>query len=194
MELSFIVVDLLVNDKSVLDEWLTIHDKEKSLPELISLIPQPRGSWGTTDYFKTSFLHFSLFYTALWDLANSGPVHSLMLSSHLFFCLPSSDWQDFLSSSPEKTAPIHKVTSIKIIKKNNFIMSVCKKCTLIFCHRNLNYMSSKNHVFKKDAPCFTSWSQYLVYIKQFSKLCNCKYTLSTGLKTNAKKSPLHIYC
>ena len=26
--------------------------------------------------------------TALWDLANSRPVHSLMLSSHLFFCLP----------------------------------------------------------------------------------------------------------
>ena len=34
------------------------------------------------------FLHFSLFSTALWDLANSRPVHSLMLSSHLFFCLP----------------------------------------------------------------------------------------------------------
>ena len=28
-----------------------------------------------------------LFSTALWDLANSRPVHSLMLSSHLFFCL-----------------------------------------------------------------------------------------------------------
>ena len=31
---------------------------------------------------------FPLFSTALWDLANSSPVHSLMLSSHLFFCLP----------------------------------------------------------------------------------------------------------
>ena len=31
---------------------------------------------------------FSLFSTALWDLANSRPVHSLMLSSHLFLCLP----------------------------------------------------------------------------------------------------------
>ena len=36
----------------------------------------------------TSFLHFSLLTTALWDLANSRPVHSLMLSSHPFFCLP----------------------------------------------------------------------------------------------------------
>ena len=38
-----------------------------------------RGRWGTTDDFTTSFLHFSLFSTALLDL---------VLSSHLFFCLP----------------------------------------------------------------------------------------------------------
>ena len=37
---------------------------------------------------QTSFLHFPLFSTALWDLPNSRPVHSLMLSSHLFLCLP----------------------------------------------------------------------------------------------------------
>ena len=46
------------------------------------------GRWGTTDDFATSFLHFPLFSTALWDLANSRPVHSQMLSSHLFFHLP----------------------------------------------------------------------------------------------------------
>ena len=46
------------------------------------------GRWDTTDNFTNSFLHFSLFSTAFWDLANSRPVHSLMLSSHLFFCLP----------------------------------------------------------------------------------------------------------
>ena len=45
------------------------------------------GRWGTTDEFATSFLHFSLFSTALWDLPKSRPVHSLM-SSYLFFCLP----------------------------------------------------------------------------------------------------------
>ena len=43
------------------------------------------GRWGTTDDFATSFLHFSLFSTALWDLANSRLVHALMLSSQLFF-------------------------------------------------------------------------------------------------------------
>ena len=34
------------------------------------------------------FLHFSLFSAALWDLVNCRPVHYLMLSSHLFLCLP----------------------------------------------------------------------------------------------------------
>ena len=47
-----------------------------------------RVVWGTTDDFATSFLHFSLFFTALWDLPNSRPVHSLMLSCHLIFCPP----------------------------------------------------------------------------------------------------------
>ena len=47
-----------------------------------------KGRWGTTDDFATSFLHFSLFSTALCDLVNSKTVHSLMLSSHIFLCLP----------------------------------------------------------------------------------------------------------
>ena len=51
------------------------------------LSPNHEGRWGTTDDFATSFLHFSLFSTALWDLANSRPVHSLMLSSHLILYL-----------------------------------------------------------------------------------------------------------
>ena len=45
------------------------------------------GRWGTTDDFATSSFHFSLFSAALWNLANSRPVHSLMLSFHLFLCL-----------------------------------------------------------------------------------------------------------
>ena len=46
------------------------------------------GCLGATDDFATSFLHFSLFFTSFWDVQNSRPVHSLMLSSHLFLCLP----------------------------------------------------------------------------------------------------------
>ena len=48
------------------------------------------GRWITTDDFAASFLHFSLFSTALWDLANSRPVHSLMLSFYLFLSALSS--------------------------------------------------------------------------------------------------------
>ena len=47
-----------------------------------------KGRWGITDDFATTFLHFYLFSSALWDLPNSRPVHSLMFSSHLFLCLP----------------------------------------------------------------------------------------------------------
>ena len=47
------------------------------------------GHWGATDDFTSNFLHFPPLSTALWDLANSRPVHPLMLSSHLFLCLPS---------------------------------------------------------------------------------------------------------
>ena len=46
------------------------------------------GRWGATDDFATSFLQFSLLSAVLWDLANSRPVHSLMLSSHLLLCRP----------------------------------------------------------------------------------------------------------
>ena len=52
------------------------------------LSPNREGLWGTTEDFTTSFLHFSQLSTVLWDLAKSRPVHSLMLSSHLFLCLP----------------------------------------------------------------------------------------------------------
>ena len=55
---------------------------------IIYLSPNREGRWGSTENFPTSFLQFSLFSTALWDLANSRPVHSLMLSSHLILCLP----------------------------------------------------------------------------------------------------------
>ena len=57
------------------------------------------GHWGTKDNFATSFLHFSLFSTALWDLANLRSLHSLMLSAHLFFSFLSA-----LSSSPFRCA------------------------------------------------------------------------------------------
>ena len=71
---------LWFNSVTFLNHILTYHHHHKSLNR--------EGRWGTTDGFATSFLHFSLFSTALWDLPNSRPVHSMMLSSHLFLCPP----------------------------------------------------------------------------------------------------------
>ena len=46
------------------------------------------GRRGTTDEFTTIPFHLDLFSAALVELAKSIPVQSLILSSHLFFCLP----------------------------------------------------------------------------------------------------------
>ena len=46
------------------------------------------GRQGTTDEFATIPFHLALFSAALVELAKSIPVHSLILSSYLFFCLP----------------------------------------------------------------------------------------------------------
>ena len=74
------------------------------------------GRWGTIDDFTTSFLRFSLFSTAFLDLSNSRPVHSLMLSSHLFLCLPCLlplslclarwFWQDLMNGRHDHTTAV----------------------------------------------------------------------------------------
>ena len=50
------------------------------------------GRRGTTDEFATIPFHLNLFSAALVELAKSIPVHSLILSSHLFFCLHPFQW------------------------------------------------------------------------------------------------------
>ena len=44
--------------------------------------------WGTTVDFTTSFLHSSRFSAFRSVMFHGRPVHSLMLSSHRFLCLP----------------------------------------------------------------------------------------------------------
>ena len=46
------------------------------------------GSRSTTNDFETTLFHLVLFSAALVELAKSIPVHFLILSSYLFFCLP----------------------------------------------------------------------------------------------------------
>ena len=50
-------------------------DDYRNIINIIIINPlTARVVWGTTDDFTTSFLLFSLFSTALWNLANSRPV------------------------------------------------------------------------------------------------------------------------
>ena len=77
MEKALLIWPKQINERS---KWLAFHHHHQSLNR--------EGRWRTTYDFATSFLHFLLFSTALSDLPDSSPVHSLMLSSHLFLRLP----------------------------------------------------------------------------------------------------------
>ena len=74
------------------------------------------GCWGTTDDFATSFLHFSLFSTALWDWQNPGlsiPWCCLptCLSVCLVFfplslCLARWFWSDLMNGRHDHTTAV----------------------------------------------------------------------------------------
>ena len=65
-----------------LSEHCSIWVSLPSLFHLHYLSLNRKVHWGTTDDLATSFLHFPLFSTALWDLANSRPAHP-------WCCLPT---------------------------------------------------------------------------------------------------------
>ena len=70
-----------------------LHRQSQGKPSmtnsLYSILSHNLGrSSGTTDEFATIPFHLDLFSAALVELAKSIPVHSSILSSHLFFCLP----------------------------------------------------------------------------------------------------------
>ena len=67
--------------------WISFKD----LMRFYSILFYPitlEGRRGTQDEFATIPFHLDLFSAALVELAKSIPVHSLILSSNLFFCLP----------------------------------------------------------------------------------------------------------
>ena len=84
---SLIIITVVVCNKNM-GYYSQGGNRFESDLTLLYLSFNGEGRWGATDDFTTSFLQFSLFFTALWDLANSRPVSSLMLSSRLFFDLP----------------------------------------------------------------------------------------------------------
>ena len=65
--------------------FYTLNGKNVNvMSEFIAL----HGRWGTTDDFATTPFHLVLTSAGLVELAKSILVHPLMLSSHLFFCVP----------------------------------------------------------------------------------------------------------
>ena len=69
------------------DMTLDVYRGRKTTKQLKQPITL-EGRRGTTDEFATIPFHLVLFSAVLVELAKSIPVHSLIVSSHLFFCLP----------------------------------------------------------------------------------------------------------
>ena len=108
------------------------------------------GRWGTTDDFATSFLHFSLFSTALLDLPNSRPVHSLMLCSSEDKLQPNDEKTEALLVTSRRVSIADSVpTSLRVgLSHIKFASQVLKKlgvtidCCFVFyfapaCHQCL---------------------------------------------------------
>ena len=139
---------------------VTVTIPRKKFEELLSslssshLFFKHEGRWYTTNDFATSFFHSSRFSTALWDLANSRPVHSLMLFSHLFLCLPCLlppfivPCKMILAGPERKTWPYHR----------------CLRLFFCFC---FSYSNSKHtytqytQIHQKPAHVVINSSQYV---------------------------------
>ena len=61
---------------------------DDTLPYLLPVSRTHQGRRATLLTSATIFCHLRRSSAALWLLLKSRPVHSLMLSSHIFFCLP----------------------------------------------------------------------------------------------------------
>ena len=105
-----------------------------------------RVIWGTIDDFATSFLHFSLFSTALWDLPNSRPVHSLKLSSHLFLCLPCL-------LPPFTVLSINAFLSVLYL--NVSFVGLCSSCYLFCALSCVNWLQILKALEKKFLSFFS---------------------------------------
>ena len=97
---------------------------------MIIISPLTARVVGAPHDFATSFLHFSLFPTALWDLPNSRPVHSPMFSSHLFLCLPCLLPPFTVPCKMVLTRPVERETrpyhcSLRLYDHQVFVWSNC---------------------------------------------------------------------
>ena len=86
------IVLFVNNDSAILYSFLSSFRAFTEISYWLSLISSQYlnigGRQGTTYDVATLLFNHSLSSAALRETPNSIPVHSLMLSSHLFFCLP----------------------------------------------------------------------------------------------------------
>ena len=84
-----IIIDPVLSSAFKLTPWLIIIISIIIIIVIIIIYPVTARVVGAPQMISQPvFCIFPLFSTALRDLANSRPVHYLMLSSHRFFCLP----------------------------------------------------------------------------------------------------------
>ena len=89
MDLTFCFTDIMIHFTSLAIFLSSYTDSHNTWHTNILFYPITlEGCRGTADEFATTPFHLDLFSAALVELAKSIPVHSLILSSHLFFCLP----------------------------------------------------------------------------------------------------------
>ena len=121
------------------------------------------GRWGTKDDFTTSFLHFSLFSTALWDLANSRPVSSLTLSSHLIsylscflppFTVPCKMVLARLDERPYHCS-LHLFTMVR--------RSLCGRIACLILARTSSFVTFSLSLMKCVVSCGSTLFPWLVF-------------------------------
>ena len=82
----------LNNPKVIKTFWIRFFHhfikKEINIISILFYLITLEDRRGTTDEFAKNPLHLVLFSAVLVELAKCIPVHSLMLFSHLYFCLP----------------------------------------------------------------------------------------------------------
>ena len=106
--------------------------------------------WGTTVDFTTSFLHSSRFSAFRLMMFQSRPVHSLMLSSHRFFCLPLRLPPCTVPCRIVLTSPHDRLTCPYHFSEYTYFIYICFECyTFNIFQSGFYYVLSDIHSFQK---------------------------------------------
>ena len=144
--------------------------------------------WGTTIDFTIGFLHSLRFLAFGSSIFHSRPIHSLMLSSHRFLCLPlhlppSTVPCRIVLASPDDcvTCPYHISLRLFIeVRRSSYgpmaFPILAFTSSLIFCHAFVNYavvvvtqLFNIPSMLTVSSVCFFSDNVEVDYLKTVSK-------------------------